>query len=52
MASTPLEVKKNVPARTPDAWRSFHEEVDRLFDRFAGGFGMPSLRRWINTEPT
>jgi HSP20 family protein len=52
MASTPVEVKKNVPARTPDLWQSFHDEMDRLFDRFSGGFGMPSLRHWLNTEPT
>ncbi len=51
MANTPVEVKKNVPARTPDLWRSFHDEMDRVFDRFSGGFGMPSLRRWFNTEP-
>ena len=51
MANTPVEVKKTVPARTPDLWQSFHDEMDRLFDRFAGGFGMPTLRRWFNTEP-
>jgi len=51
MANTPVEVKKDAPARTPDLWQSFHDEMDRLFDRFAGGFGMPSLRRWFNTEP-
>lgn len=52
MANTPVEVKKDVPARTPDLWQSFHDEMDRLFDRFAGGFGVPSLRRWFNIEPT
>lgn len=51
MASTPVEVKKNAPARTPDLWQSFRDEMDQLFDRFAGGFGMPRLRRWFNTEP-
>jgi HSP20 family protein len=50
MANTPVEVKKNVPARTPDLWQPFHE-MDRLFDRFAAGFGMPMLRRWFNAEP-
>jgi len=52
MARTPVEVKKNVPAHTPDVWHSFHDEMNRLFDRFAGGFGMPTLRRWFSTEPT
>ena len=51
MASTPVEVKKNVAARTPDLWQSFHDEMDRLFDRFAGGFGMLSPRRWF-AEPS
>jgi len=53
MANTPVEVKKTapVPAGGPDAWRSFRTEMDRLFDRFAGGWGMPSLRRMFDTEP-
>jgi len=51
MAKTPVEVKKNVPARTADLWQSFHDEMDRLFDRFAGGFGMPALRHLFNNPP-
>jgi HSP20 family protein len=53
MASTPVEVKKAapVPANAPDAWRSMRTEMDRLFDRFAGGWGMPSLRRMFDVEP-
>ena len=52
MATTPVEVKKTAPAPTaPDAWRSFRTEMDRLFDRFAGGWGMPSLRRMFEAEP-
>ena len=53
MASTPVEVHKTapVPAGAPDAWRSFRTEMDRLFDRFAGGWGMPSLRRMFDVEP-
>ena len=51
MAKAPVEVKKSTPARTPDAWDSFRNEMDRLFDRFAGGFGMPSFRRLFNAEP-
>ena len=53
MANTPVEVKKSAPAaaNAPDTWRSFRTEMDRLFDRFAGGWGMPSLRRMFDAEP-
>lgn len=53
MANTPVEVKKAAPpaANAPDALRSFRAEIDRLFDRFAGGWGMPSLRRMFDMEP-
>ncbi len=53
MATTPVEVKRTQPtaASAPDAWRSFRSEFDRLFDRFAGGWGMPSLRRMFDIEP-
>jgi HSP20 family protein len=55
MANTPVEVKKTAPAPTaaaaPDMWRSFRTEMDRLFDRFATGWGMPSLRRMFDVEP-
>ena len=46
MANTPVEVNKTTPAPAamPDTWRSLRSEMDRLFDRFAGGWGMPSLR--------
>ncbi|MGA3402644.1 MAG: Hsp20/alpha crystallin family protein [Acetobacteraceae bacterium] len=51
MATTPVEVKKTVPApTTPDTWRSFRTEMDRLFDRFSNGFGMPSLRRMFDVD--
>ena len=51
MATTPVEVKKTVPApATPDAWRSLRTEMDRLFDRFSSGFGMPSLRRMFDAD--
>jgi HSP20 family protein len=60
MADTAVEVKKTtpapaatpVPAAAPDVWRSFRSEMDRIFDRFAGGFAMPSLRRMFDFEPT
>jgi HSP20 family protein len=53
MADVPVEVKKAAPAQTtaPDVWRSFRSEMDRLFERFAGGFGFPSLRRMFDIEP-
>jgi HSP20 family protein len=53
MVNTPVEVKKAVPApaNAPDGWRSLRTEMDRLFDRFAGGWGMPSLRRMFDAEP-
>jgi len=53
MADVPVEVKKAPAAEpaVPDVWRSFRSEMDRLFDRFAGGFGFPSLRRMFDTEP-
>jgi HSP20 family protein len=53
MANTPVEVKKTAPApsTTPDALRDFRTEMDRLFDRFAGGWGMPSFRRMFDMEP-
>jgi HSP20 family protein len=53
MADVPVEVKKAAPAEAtaPDVWRSFRSEMDRLFDRFAGGFGFPALRRMFDIEP-
>lgn len=49
MAMTPVPVKPAAPAPmgAPDIWQSFRTEMDRLFDRFAPGFGMtpfPSFR--------
>lgn len=53
MANAPVELKKTAPtpANAPDAWRSLRTEMDRLFDRFASGWGMPSLRRMFDAEP-
>ena len=53
MADLPVEVKKAAPAQAnvPDVWHSFRSEMDRLFDRFSGGFGFPSLRRVFDIEP-
>ncbi len=53
MADVPVEVKKTAPQpNVPDVWRSFRSEMDRLFDRFTGNFGFPSLRRMFDIEPT
>ncbi len=61
MAQTPVEVKKitptpastprPTPAPAPDAWQSLRHEMDRLFDRFAGGFHLPSWRRMFEAGP-
>jgi HSP20 family protein len=53
MADVPIEVKKAPPPETrlPDVWQSFRNEMDRLFDRFGSGFGLPSLRRMLDFEP-
>jgi HSP20 family protein len=53
MADTPVEVKKTPSTQIapPDMWRSFQHEMDRLFDRFAGNFSFPSLRRMFGAEP-
>ena len=52
MADVPVEVRKTAPApgASPDMWRSFRTEMDRLFDRFAGGFGWPSFGRMFDFE--
>lgn len=49
MAAAPVEVKRAAQARVPDALRSFRGDMDRVFDRFAGAFGLPSLSRIFDT---
>src|SRR5271165_5628004 len=53
MAEVPVEVKKAPPAQStvPDVLQAFRSEMDRLFDRFGSGFGIPSLRRMFDVEP-
>ena len=53
MATTPVEVKKTqtVSGSAPDPWRSFRGDMDRLFDRFSSGFGLPSMRRMFDLAP-
>lgn len=57
ITTTPIDVKKGAPARTtsPDLWQSFRTDMDRLFDRFGTGFGVPSWPRWprlFEAEPS
>jgi len=54
MATTPVPVKQAPALRnvTTDPWQAFRTEMDRLFDRFSGGFfGFPSMRRLFDVEP-
>ena len=53
MRDTAIEIKKAMPPReaVPDVWRSFRNELDRFFDRFDGGFQLPSMRRMFDLEP-
>jgi HSP20 family protein len=54
MATTPVEVKRSAPApaaANTDPWMTLRTEMDRLFDRFSTGFGMPSLRRMFDMAP-
>jgi HSP20 family protein len=54
MANAPVEVKKTAaptPA-VPDVFRSFRNEMDRLFERFSGGFGLPSFGRMFDVGPS
>ena len=53
MADVPVEVKKAPQAETtvPEVWGSFRSEMDQLFNRFARGFGLPSLRSMTDVGP-
>jgi HSP20 family protein len=53
MAQTPVEVKHS-PAATRSVahpWHALRTDMDRLFDQFAGTFGVPSMRRMLDLEP-
>src|SRR5579884_1089241 len=54
MASPPVEVKKAISAKqlAPEPWQSLRGEMDRLFERFSRSFGLPSLRRTFDVEPS
>lgn len=51
MATTQVEVRKHIPTRSADPWRSFHDQFDRMFERFAGGLRVPTLHNWFGPEP-
>jgi HSP20 family protein len=42
MATTPVPIKQTIPSvtGTPEIWRSFRTEMDRLFDRFTSGLSI------------
>lgn len=46
MPDTDIDIKKMPTSREPlpDVWKSFRNEIDQLFDRFDGGFRLPSMR--------
>jgi HSP20 family protein len=54
MTTAPVEVKKTSPVTKapamPDAWQVLRDEMDRAFDRFGMGFGVPAFRRMFNFE--
>jgi len=43
MATTEIQTKQPSAVAEPANWRSFYTEMERLFDRFANGFGMSRL---------
>lgn len=53
MPNTPIDIKKTPAPReaVPDVWRSFRNEMERLFDRFDGGLRLPSLGRMFDLAP-
>jgi len=52
MAQTPVEVNKTTRAPTQDVWQSFRHELDRVFNRFSGGFHLPSWPQMFTTGPS
>ena len=45
MPATQVEVKKAAPSRngSVEPWRSFRDEMDRVFEQFSKGFRMPAF---------
>lgn len=64
MTKVPVQLRKAVPAATAaattavtDSWQALRNEMDRVFDQFTEGFGMPSFgmpafRRMFDLAPT
>jgi len=53
-APKPAAAPASAPASartTPYVWQSFRDEMERVFDRFASAFSVPSLRRMFDFEP-
>lgn len=52
MTTTPVEVKKSAPARTGsvERWRSFRDDMDRLFDGFSKGFGVSAFEPFFGRD--
>ena len=52
MTRVPVELKKGLPAlrKGADSFEAFRAEMDRLFDRFTQGFGLPSFGRMFDIE--
>jgi HSP20 family protein len=52
-ASQAQTARAPAPMRAPgiDLFRSFRDEMDRMFDQFWRGFGMPVTRRAMEAEP-
>ena len=52
MANNPTPVRQTSGrVAMPDLWQSFRTDMDRLFDRFGNGFGLPSFPRLFDVEP-
>ena len=54
MASTPVPVtaKTAPPAPAQEPWPAWRDEMNRMFDRFSSGFGLPAFHRFFDTQPT
>ena len=53
MSKTSTDLTKTPAASEswPGLWNSFRSELDSLFNRFDGGFGLPAMRRLTDIEP-
>jgi len=61
MSATPVEVKTTQPTKTApapaqapavDSWRALRTEMDKVFDRFASGFGLSNFGRVFDLVPS